>query len=378
MSPEPAAISSAQFPLWREVSDVYTRSRFAGYYYLLTWALIWFTSPHPARNLWFWAGGSLLLTAFFILRGIHRPSQQQEPMRLQRWLITQWLIILLHSAVWGLMLAGALLYPKLAVSPFLVMLGVVVFSTAMAFTYPMRLLPCALAMLFVYLPSVLAKFYTNNSAVGESVALMIYLLYLGLFLRRWHLEYHAGLDRELRLIEHSEQLEELSRTDALTALGNRLQFNSLLPSWLATARRQHNPLSLILLDIDYFKRVNDQFGHSTGDLCLHAFAERMRHIFRRDSDILMRLGGEEFAVLMPDTALEQAVQLAERFRADLVAHPLLLQTQALPLTCSLGVGSYLPLCDDSAEAFYKRVDDALYRAKALGRNRLELASPARH
>ncbi|MEX6501577.1 GGDEF domain-containing protein [Pseudomonas zhanjiangensis] len=373
MPPEPAAIGSTHFPLWREVSDFYSRSRLAGYYYLLAWLLLWFTSPQPAHNLWAWAAGCALLATFFVLRGINRPPKVFDPAQLQRWLIAQWLIVLVHSLTWGLMLAGILLHADIAASPLLVILSVVVFSTALAFTYPMRLLPCALAMLFMYLPSILAKYYQGGSEVGESVALMIYLAYLGLFLRRWNLDYHAGVERELRLIRHSEQLEELSRTDVLTALGNRLQFNSLLPAWLATARRQQTPLSLILLDIDFFKRVNDQFGHSTGDLCLQAFAERMRHIFRRDSDILMRLGGEEFAVLMPDTPLEQAAQLAERFRADLVAQPLQLHSQSLALSCSLGVGSYMPLCDDSAEALYRRIDDALYRAKTEGRNRVVLA-----
>ncbi|MCY1382095.1 Response regulator PleD [compost metagenome] len=80
-------------------------------------------------------------------------------------------------------------------------------------------------------------------------------------------------------------------------------------------------------------------------------------------------------MLMPDTMLEQAIPLAERFRADLAAQPLHVEAQVeeLALTCSLGIGHFLPLCDDSAETFYKRVDDALYRAKARGRNRLELA-----
>ncbi|MDX1368893.1 GGDEF domain-containing protein, partial [Pseudomonas sp.] len=160
-----------------------------------------------------------------------------------------------------------------------------------------------------------------------------------------------------------------------TELGNRYQFNALLPAWLANARRQNSQLTLVLLDIDHFKKVNDQYGHRTGDLCLQAFAERMRLVFRRDSDILLRLGGEEFAVLMPNTTLEQAIPLAERFRAALAEVPLHVQAQVqeLPLTCSLGIGHFLPLCDDSAETFYKRVDDALYRAKARGRNRLELA-----
>ncbi|MDT4869771.1 Phytochrome-like protein cph2 [compost metagenome] len=204
---------------------------------------------------------------------------------------------------------------------------------------------------------------------------MIYLGYLGLFLYRWNREYRIGLERELRLLLHGEQLDRLSRTDALTGLGNRYQFNALLPAWLANARRQNGQLTLVLLDIDYFKAVNDQYGHRTGDLGLQAFAERMRQVFRRDSDILLRLGGEEFAVLMPDTMLEQAIPLAERFRADLAAQPLHVEAQVeeLALTCSLGIGHFLPLCDDSAETFYKRVDDALYRAKARGRNRLELA-----
>jgi diguanylate cyclase (GGDEF)-like protein len=373
MPAEPAAVSSSCFPLWREVNDVYIRSRFAGYYYLLTWALLWLTSAHPWQNLWVWGGGSVVLLSFFFLRNFSRPSEQQTPAQLQRWLRLQWTIILLHSLVWGLMLAGILYHPNITVSHFLVMLIVVVFSTALAFTYPMRTWPCALAILLVYLPSNLVKYQQGTSEIGESVALAIYLGYLGLFLYRWNREYRIGLERELRLIQHSEELEELSRTDALTTLGNRLQFNLLLPSWQANARRQNSPLSLILLDIDYFKQINDRFGHSAGDLCLHAFAERMRQVFRRDSDVLMRVGGEEFAVLMPNTPLEQAVQLAEHFRNDLVRRPLLLHDQALPLTCSLGVGSYLPLSDDSTETFYKRIDDALYRAKANGRNRLELA-----
>lgn len=129
----------------------------------------------------------------------------------------------------------------------------------------------------------------------------------------------------------------------------------------------------MLLDIDWFKQVNDRHGHSAGDLCLHLFAERMRKVFRRDSDILLRLGGEEFAVLMPHTSLEQALHQAERFRRELEQEPLQLPALSLSITCSIGVGDYLPLCDDSPEAFYKRVDDALYQAKSKGRNRVELA-----
>ncbi|WP_300654525.1 diguanylate cyclase [Pseudomonas sp.] len=366
---------STRLSLWREASDTHVRSRFAGYYYLLAWGLLWFTSSEPLESLWAWAGGSLLLLVFFALRSQHRPSAQLDPAQLQRWLDLHWLTILLQSMTWGLMLAGLQLLPGIVASHLLIMLSAVVFATALAFTFPMRMGRCTLAILLTYLPSTAVKFHLGIGDIGESVALVAYLVYLGLFLYRWNREYYIGLERELRLLQHGEQLDRLSRTDALTALGNRYQFNALLPAWLANARRQNGQLTLILLDIDYFKTVNDQYGHRTGDLCLQAFAERMRQVFRRDSDILLRLGGEEFAVLMPDTPLEQAIPLAERFRASLVEQPLHIQAQVqeLPLTCSLGIGHFLPLCDDSAETFYKRVDDALYRAKARGRNRLEPA-----
>ncbi|MDP3976988.1 MAG: GGDEF domain-containing protein [Pseudomonas sp.] len=374
MKPEPAA-PSTRLSLWREASDTHVRSRFAGYYYLLTWALLWFSSSHPWDNLWVWGGGTLLLLLFFALRSLHRPSAQLDSAQLQRWLDMHWFVILLQSMTWGLMLAILQLHPEIAASHLLTMLSAVVFATALAFTYPMRMGRCTLAILLTYLPSSAVKFHLGIGDIGESVALVGYLGYLGLVLYRWNREYRIGLERELRLLLHGEQLDRLSRTDALTELGNRYQFNALLPAWLANARRQNSQLVLVLLDIDYFKKVNDQYGHRTGDLGLQAFAERMRQVFRRDSDILLRLGGEEFAVLMPDTSLEQAIPLAERFRASLAEQPLLVQAQVqeLALTCSLGIGHFLPLCDDSAETFYKRVDDALYRAKARGRNRLELA-----
>lgn len=372
MQPAPA-IPSTSFMLWREMSDTYSRSRPGGLYYLFAWGLLWLSSSTPLHNLLIWGGGSLLLLGFFILRHLHQPPERHEPAPMRRWLAQHWTLIQLHALTWGLMLAGIQLYPGINASHLISMLSVVVFGTAIAFTFPMRMPSCALAILLVYLPSTAIKYWQGIGDISESIALTIYLGYLGLFLYRWNGEYRVGLERELHLLQHSEQLDRLSRTDALTALGNRYQFNSLLPGWLANARRANGNLSLILLDIDFFKRINDRFGHSAGDLCLHAFAERMRQLFRRDSDILIRLGGEEFAVLMPDTPLEQAVQLAERFRIELAAQPLEVPDRGLALTCSIGVGSYLPLCDDSAEAFYKRVDDALYRAKARGRNRLELA-----
>ena len=209
------------------------------------------------------------------------------------------------------------------------------------------------------------------------LTLAFYLVYLVLVLGRNHREYRATLDLELKLLEQQRQLDLLSRTDSLTQLGNRYQFNNLFPSLVASAMRQGEPLSLVLMDIDFFKKVNDEHGHAGGDACLSAFAERMRTVFRRDSDALLRLGGEEFGVLLPGTTPDQAKDMAEDFRQGLEREGLQLADQNVKLTTSLGVGSFDPQQDADADAFFKRVDSALYRAKREGRNRLAAADSLR-
>jgi diguanylate cyclase len=230
-----------------------------------------------------------------------------------------------------------------------------------------------LALLLIYLPGLLTLALAWREQYAILITLSFYLSYLLLVLSRSNREYHNTLALELQLLDQQERLEHLSRTDSLTQLGNRYQFNSLFPVMVANAQRQSQPLSLVLLDIDFFKRINDEYGHACGDSCLSDFAERMRQNFRRDSDALLRLGGEEFGILMPNTPLEQARLLAEQFRLELEREGFNVPGATLPLTASLGVGCYDMLRDGSAEAFFKRVDDALYQAKAAGRNRLELA-----
>jgi diguanylate cyclase (GGDEF)-like protein len=243
----------------------------------------------------------------------------------------------------------------------------------MTFNFAMRRRRAALAILLLYVPGLMVLgFYTEGSR-AELITLVFYLSYLLLALNRSHREYGAMLELELQLLEQRQRLDTLSRTDGLTQLGNRYQFNNLFPAMCASSQRHGSELSLLLVDIDFFKRINDEHGHSMGDACLRAFGERMREVFRRDSDALLRLGGEEFGVLMPDTSMEQARLLAEQFREDLANRGFQLGEQHLPITASLGLGCFDERDGGSAEAFFKRVDDALYRAKALGRDRLELA-----
>lgn len=362
------------FALWREARDCRNRTRLGGIYYLLAWLLIWLFSDAPSEQMALGLSPSILFGLLFALRLTHRLPNADSLPALQHWLARHWLLLHLTVCVWGLLQAWVLLRPDLQDARLIAIFGTVAFSTAIVFNFPMRRAPVHLAIALVHLPGLLVLALDWQEHRALLLAMLIYLSHLLLALGRGHREYHANLAMEHELVLQRANLERLSRTDSLTQLGNRYLFNNLFPSMVASCKRQGGPLALVLLDIDFFKQVNDQHGHGMGDTCLFAFAERMRQVFRRDSDSLLRLGGEEFGVLMPGTSEEQARQLAEDFRHALAEHGLEIQGQRLPLTASLGVGCFMLGVDADADAFFKRVDKALYRAKQEGRDRLVIAS----
>lgn len=361
------------YALWREVQDVSNRTRLGSLYYLLAWLLTWGFSQAPLQHLLLGLGGCGFFTLMLVLRWIHLPPTIHSDRRLTRWINRHWLLVLLTAMGWGLAHALALSDPDFQRSQLVATVSTIAFSSAVAFTFSMRLRRGLCTVLLLNLPGLLVLASNGEQQLPILLTLAFYLIYLLMVGTRSFREYHAGIALELQLLEQRDALERLSRTDSLTGLGNRHQFNDLFPLMLANAKRQGSPLALVLMDIDLFKRVNDQHGHLTGDACLEVFAERMRQVFRRDNDILLRMGGEEFAVLMPGTDLEHAQQMAEQFRACIADNPLQAREHSLNLTTSLGVGTFEDERDCSSEAFFQRIDSALFQAKADGRNRLVLA-----
>jgi two-component system cell cycle response regulator len=162
---------------------------------------------------------------------------------------------------------------------------------------------------------------------------------------------------------------ELAITDPLTGLFNRRYLESNLAKLAQRARAAGGPLSLLLADIDHFKSVNDTHGHLVGDHVLREFAGRLRHLMRA-SDLVCRLGGEEFIIVMPDTSLEDARHVGERLCASIAAEPFQSGgAAALKVTASVGVATLGPP-SEGVDALLKRVDLALYCAKREGRNRV--------
>jgi two-component system cell cycle response regulator len=168
-----------------------------------------------------------------------------------------------------------------------------------------------------------------------------------------------------------EQLEALSLTDALTGVPNRRSYEAALEREIARAQRHQHALSLALLDIDHFKRVNDTYGHQEGDEVLRAFARTVTHVLRK-GDSLYRYGGEEFVVLLPHADAAGAEIAARRIIGAVAAAPIALATTTLAVTASAGVAS-LDLAQDDGLGLVGRADAALYEAKRGGRNRVCVA-----
>lgn len=173
---------------------------------------------------------------------------------------------------------------------------------------------------------------------------------------------------ERKLLE--QQLREKANTDYLTNLNTRRHFMDLAELELNRLARYDSPLSFMVLDIDFFKRINDVYGHQSGDIVIMQFAEVCQSILR-SADIMGRVGGEEFAVMLPETSIDQAKEVAERLREAVENMRLVLEDHALPIkvTVSIGLVSFTSK-DKTLEGLLKLADQALYQAKNSGRNRV--------
>lgn len=169
------------------------------------------------------------------------------------------------------------------------------------------------------------------------------------------------------IVRHARELERLATTDGMTGIYNRRHFLTLADlEWNRTSR-YNRPLSFLIFDIDYFKSINDQYGHQAGDEVIIHLAN-LAGTCKRAPDVLARIGGEEFALLLPETDLPQAQAMAERLRREIAAHPLVMASQCIPATVSVGIATRSAETSNISELM-KAADEALYEAKRAGRNR---------
>lgn len=179
------------------------------------------------------------------------------------------------------------------------------------------------------------------------------------------------LKLEQSLRSANRRIHLLSITDALTLTYNRRHLMERLPQELERARRYGRPLAVVLCDVDYFKKINDTYGHQTGDEVLKGIAELVMSATRKDVDWVARYGGEEFLIVLPETSVPDAIAFAEKIRVAIAAHPFEIKGQLLKLSSSFGVAGYESTPDDAGvDALIACADLCLYRSKETGRNRV--------
>lgn len=355
--------------LLQELRETLQRLRLGGPFYVLLWTLagvaasLWQRSPMAFIAI---SLGFIGLTVVrFRVRALPEDSGEEA---VRGRLDYIWLLLLVNAALWGAASAWLLMVAPEESARTVAAISSYAFATAFAHNFPMRLRHAFAAVLLLYLPTLAAMILSGArfELIGVSA---LYLLYVSLALRRSHAEYLQRLDLEDELRQQRDLFQQQSRRDGLTGLANRRRFSSALEEWSAQARTQGAPLSLLILDLDHFKAINDQHGHARGDACLRAFADRLQVAFAAESELVARLGGEEFGVLLRRTSLQQAFARAEAFRAGLAADPLDTgEGIGLALRVSIGVAAFEPALHHDADALYHAADTALYEAKASGRN----------
>ena len=177
-------------------------------------------------------------------------------------------------------------------------------------------------------------------------------------------------ERTLELENANRQLELMSITDPLTGVRNRRYFDQIMAREMSRAVRERESIAVVMLDIDHFKKVNDQHGHQAGDEILRVVAQAIRQVVHRNTDLLARYGGEEFILVLPNTELQGAVHVAECIRKTVSNLNFSRIAQDLSITASLGVHGAVPQYGDKPDFWVRCADEALYCAKANGRNQV--------
>jgi diguanylate cyclase (GGDEF)-like protein len=303
------------------------------------------------------------------MRGIHYFILTKNPgsntLSMYRWLIA---LILFSALHWGVLTAWVIYgseyqqlhYPYMVILPGFAIGGTAVLgiSRIIGFFYPL--------LIFIH------SFVMGLFAGGTENLIMISLALFSLFYvkgasRASYHDYRQAIKSHEVAEERAKEMYRLSITDQLTGLKNRMFFNNQFSDEWMRCRRYQLPLSILMIDLDFFKKINDTYGHIAGDKCLKQVASVLELEIHRATDTLARYGGEEFVVMLPDTDLSMSKKFAEklvRAVADFV-----LNEKSVPVSCSIGVASAIPDNDTGSEKRLMAADDALYQAKEQGKNR---------
>ncbi|WP_345294206.1 GGDEF domain-containing protein [Luteimonas vadosa] len=358
--------------LQQEMVDTYQRALTGGMFYAVSWLVVGLYGDAFARA----PAASWALTLAFLLlatwRFVHRPLQDGDGPAIANWLLLHWGIVLATTALWGVLFFWAMWDPGFGRAQTTALLFTLGLATAIAHAFSMRRSFAFAGVALLCVPG-LVLLWVRPEGRADGLMMVIYLVYVVIALLRAYVEYQQRLDLDQELRNQRDLFSRQSRIDPLTELANRRQFADVLDHAAGRAAGTGSPLTLLLLDVDHFKRINDSHGHSVGDACLMAIAARLRTAFQQPGDLPARIGGEEFGVVLDGQGINAALARAEAFRLEQATHPIALEGVAVTATVSIGLAQYDPAVHDDMDALYHAADGAVYAAKATGRDRVCLA-----
>lgn len=340
------------------------RSVAGGYVYVLAWLIIGFMTDYVSDHPVAYTVAMAFLLIFAAGRiWVSLTAGRQDNYFKASW---QWLLIinaLGPALVYGIVFAYAMQHVEhYDLFIYLFMINIALLSGATVTYSPNRALAnCYLAVIAA--PALVVTLTLPGERGVEGMMLALYMFFNVHMIRMLNSEFKERITQK-------KKLEELARRDSLTGLFNRRYFDETLQLCWASHQRKKAPLAMLMLDIDNFKRINDQFGHPVGDEVIKRVASVIQNNFQREADIIARLGGEEIAVLVQETSFEQTRDLANSVCRQIASNSIDTGKGPASVTVSIGVAHAQPRLGFDHEDFYKLADDCLYQAKDQGKNQV--------
>lgn len=354
------------------LTDLTNRAKSGILTYLCIWLILAFGYDLLSKFPAFFLINTLFIVSFCVLRIAHflilTRSKSPDIAFLHQWLV---MTILLTAAHWGAMSGWILFDPKLAELRNIILVITPAFALGGACTLSISSEIRTLYPLFMCLPMVGTLIYVGGTE-GFVFALLtvICLIYIFSSSKATHNDYWAAITNHLVAEERAELMEQLSTTDQLTQLKNRMYFDKEFSKEWRRCSRMNCPMSIIMIDLDHFKKLNDEFGHLFGDECLKKAAQAIQSEVARPADCVARYGGEEFIVLLPNTNSKGASNIGKRMLRAVSSLNFEVNGKTIKMTCSIGVSTTTPDFKQDRSSLIKEADSALYYAKEHGRNQI--------
>jgi diguanylate cyclase (GGDEF)-like protein len=361
----------------RALIDLSNRAKGGIVIYLLIWLLI--TVPHQFPDIlpvFFYLNTSILV-AIATVRLLHLYMLKRRPdlpvLMMKNWLVYT---VLFAALQWGVMGAWVLIEDKAVDVRNMIIVVTAAFaiggSAALNISKEIRIF----YPILIFSPGIIVLIYQGSSGGWELAGLAtLAVIYAIGTTKITHNDYWESITNQAIAEDRANMMEQLSNTDQLTQLKNRLYFDNKFNEEWQRSSRMSAPLSILLMDLDNFKKLNDTYGHLFGDECLRLIASRISSELVRASDCVARYGGEEFVALLPNTGEDEMRTIAEKLVLAVSSAGLKSNDKKIQLTCSIGGATTFPDYKDDKEFLLKQADIALYRAKNNGRNQFQPYEP---